>query len=419
MRGNSIDDGNTFSSVMITPGTAWMNQLDEWMKTIGVKRLVVKQDTCVVFSSCFIPGEGEHKLLEYIRERAPVDDYFRLHQTHCHFGPDGDLIMLALATQVQYVYLLRDGREIGTYDFLDVSSIRSDLVNVLYATKIANTKSVCNRSPTDAANDFIFAGFFVGNDFLPKVNMFFFLEDGLEMMIRIIDALAFHGMYITQNGAITRNIQKFVEAIAQSEYTYISDQQFQQVPETEDDRFVNWTLVDSLNKKGTLDFQMYRDLYYKKAFNVDVVTPQYISEMCEKFWRMLVWVFVYYTQGIEHSGWEEIYPYHYAPMMTDLAKYLKSIHDSKFFCTFNRGRPSTHIEQLCSVLPPSASHLVPKKFSSILSGNLDFSIDYEGKTKEYQGIALIDFVDITTIRKKVAKIGNSQSPDQLRFFAHK
>jgi 5'-3' exonuclease len=418
-RASNSDRSSEFSSVMITPGSEFMNELDRWLKFDGIPLLVVGKNCSVIFSPCLIPGEGEHKILDYIRQRSGVDEKFRMHNTHCMFGPDGDLIMLTMATPVEKIYLLRDGREIGTYDFLDVSSIRKDMKGVMFWNTF-NTPPVQNRTTTDVANDFIFAGFFVGNDFLPKIQMFFFLEDGLEMMLRSIDALAISGKFITCGGRITPLIKNFISSMACVESKMISDQQYVQVPQTEDDRFVNWTLIGALKEGGRLDFEKYRSDFYKSKFEIDVsLCASKLVNVCEKYWRMLLWVFNYYTQGVKSAGWEELYPYHYAPLMTDLMRYLNTLPNEKLTPVFVEGSPSTPMTQLCSILPPQANYLVPEKYRSLLSGNLNFSIDYEGKTKEYQGVALIDFVDTAHVKERCKQLGEECVREKIRTYITK
>jgi 5'-3' exonuclease len=413
LTGGGKIDPTTFSSNCITPGTEFTRNLNEYMKTTKLCSLRVPKGTVVIYDSMFSPGEGEHKILDYIRCRSVVDEKFRENDVHVFFGPDGDLIMLTLeaVNYVRKMTLLRDGRDIGTYDFVDISRVYVDLGDRL---------SQNNLSRSDAISSFIFAGFFVGNDFLPKIEMFFYLEDGLEMMMKNLEIFSATNRPVVYQGNLTERVVDFVMALKFSEPHYISERQYQQIPVTDDDRFVDYVLLNSVNHHTReLDFDLYRKNYYSSKFGIDVLSKnsaQKIEFISREYWRMVVWVFRYYTQGVESSGWEETYKFHYPPLMCDLAIYLSKNRASltEVYPTFPYGSPSNENVQLCSVLPPQTAYLIPdENIRKHVSGDLNFKIDYQGKVKDYQGVAHIPFVDISQLRKK---IGNDLTPEPLTIF---
>ena len=61
----------------------------------------------IIFSGGDIPGEGEHKILDYIREWKRSKD-FDINSTHCLYGNDSDLILLSLITHLPYVMILKE-----------------------------------------------------------------------------------------------------------------------------------------------------------------------------------------------------------------------------------------------------------------------------------------------------------------------
>lgn len=130
--GEVFEDSEVFDSNCITPGTEFMETV---RRAVVVRtasknaqagryinyfiRMKQKSDPfwrrCkVIFSGHDVAGEGEHKIMEYIRARKLQPDY-EPQTRHCIYGLDADLVMLSLATHEPHVALLREQIDFMAY----------------------------------------------------------------------------------------------------------------------------------------------------------------------------------------------------------------------------------------------------------------------------------------------------------------
>eukprot|EP00955_Chlamydomonas_euryale_P005229 56039-Chlamydomonas_euryale.AAC.1 len=99
-----------FDSNCITPGTPFMDRLGKHLRFFVRKKKSedpLWQSPVVVFSGHDVPGEGEHKIMEYIRWEKKKPGYAP-NQRHAMYGLDADLVMLSLVTHEPHFFLLRE-----------------------------------------------------------------------------------------------------------------------------------------------------------------------------------------------------------------------------------------------------------------------------------------------------------------------
>lgn len=156
----------------ITPGTIFMKKLSDkivqYFKTTDNPYL---KSLKIIFSDSNQPGEGEHKILSYIRKNSK--DIEKDHNVII-YGLDADLIMLAIVSHINRIYLLRESIEFGKelniegvqFCYLDIDLLKISLMEDI-ADKIPQTLSITDK--LKVIDDYVFLCFTVGNDFLPHL----------------------------------------------------------------------------------------------------------------------------------------------------------------------------------------------------------------------------------------------------------
>ena|ERR1700733_9032212 len=92
-----------------------MARLSEQLKYFVNKKMTEDADWAgveVVLSGHEVPGEGEHKIMEYIRHTKAQPGY-NANTRHCLYGLDADLIMLGLLSHDPHFCLLREEVKFG------------------------------------------------------------------------------------------------------------------------------------------------------------------------------------------------------------------------------------------------------------------------------------------------------------------
>lgn len=114
-KGEKLPEEKAFDSNCITPGTPFMARLSEQLRYFVNKKISEDsnwQNVTVVLSGHEVPGEGEHKVMEYIRLSRAQPDYDP-NVRHCLYGLDADLIMLGLLSHDPHFCLLREEVKFG------------------------------------------------------------------------------------------------------------------------------------------------------------------------------------------------------------------------------------------------------------------------------------------------------------------
>lgn len=99
---------DAFNASNIFPGTDFMHQLSLFLEYYVGKTLQSHpslQNLNVIINDSDTPGEGEHKIMEFIRSQRTQPDYSP-NQSHIIHGLDADLSMLALSSHEPQFFIL-------------------------------------------------------------------------------------------------------------------------------------------------------------------------------------------------------------------------------------------------------------------------------------------------------------------------
>lgn len=235
-QGMEMPKEDAFDSNCITPGTEFMHKLTRQLKYFINKK--ISEDTDwqgveIVLSGHEVPGEGEHKIMEYIRCSKAQPDY-ESNVRHCLYGLDADLIMLGLLSHDPHFCLLREevtfGRQVSkkpkelehqNFYLLHLSVVREYLeleFQELEQEGVLDFPFDMER----VIDDFILMAFFVGNDFLPSLPNLHINEGALALMFKLYkEVLPKMGGYINEQGVV--NVQRLgmlVTALSAVEYRF-------------------------------------------------------------------------------------------------------------------------------------------------------------------------------------------------------
>ncbi|PKS07951.1 hypothetical protein jhhlp_006563, partial [Lomentospora prolificans] len=228
-----------FDSNCITPGTEFMAKLTQQLRYFIAKKVSEDSDWqgCeVVLSGHEVPGEGEHKIMEYIRN-AKAQPGYSPDIRHCLYGLDADLIMLGLLSHDPHFCLLREevtfgraskskSKELEHQNFylLHLCIVREYLELEFQELKAPGALSF----PFDlerVIDDFILMAFFVGNDFLPNLPWLHINEGALAYMFRVYKkVLPQCEGYINELGVINlKRLELLLNNLSQVEFDHFEN----------------------------------------------------------------------------------------------------------------------------------------------------------------------------------------------------
>ena len=191
----------------------------------------------VVLSGHEVPGEGEHKIMEYIRLTKAQPNYDP-NIRHCLYGLDADLIMLGLLSHDPHFCLLREEVTFGRQNQKKSKELEHQnfyLMHLCIVREYLELEFQELKEPDVMAfpfdmerviDDFILMAFFVGNDFLPNLPNLHINEGALALMFKVYKSvLPKAGGYINEAGVINLDrLALLLEELADVEYRFFESE---------------------------------------------------------------------------------------------------------------------------------------------------------------------------------------------------
>ena len=426
----NIEFNNTWSNTKITPGTVFMEKLHN--RIISHLKEKSKKNTNVkyIYSSYHTVGEGEHKILDDIRDRTLSSD--NKEDIYVIYGLDADLFFLSMASQKENIYLLRESSQLDgsahkheLFDPIDdvaedLKYVSIDLTKACYNRQIINiiNKKIetinkdnesnqikINIENKNFINDFIFLCYLLGNDFLPHIPSIDIKKNGLDFLLdcysevfiktqlnlvnfKSNNKIKINYIVLTEILRICSLKESYYFAKILPEFTEMRNRK--KCPFDEDYAKESWELENIKNIKVVDNVQLgvgkpeeWKYRYYKNYFGKlqeyeldkckSVKDDNYknlIKDLCKNYFEGLEWVSKYYFEGCPSWLWQ--YRYTHSPFVSDLYFYLKN---NFVEVKFNKDYPLEPCVQLLSVLPPACYKELPKKYQKLVTESTSPIID--------------------------------------------
>jgi 5'-3' exonuclease len=354
--------GNTTESFFdrnkVTPGTEFMDKLSIYLKS-KLKDYVKALSIEIIFSDVNEKGEGEHKIMEYIRSNYSTMKNDR----NIIQGLDCDLVMLSMTLDIK-MKLLRESSK--GYIIFDIKQLRKFIME-----DIIERTGKKDLTEQRVLNDFILITCLIGNDFITNLPTLKVKTNGINILLNVYSRLYKYRILNSDRYLMDENkkidlqlFSKYIKYLGDSENYYFS-------------------------KTKIEDPKEYKKLYYLTYFKTE--NPKYIKDVTKKYIETLQWIVEYYFKGVK--DWRLYYPFYYSPFSGD----FDGVYEDKEFIIRKEYKP---IEQLVSVLPKKS---LPEYYKNILETKGEnvrymfpdkFDVDERDQNiPEHARNALIPFVD--------------------------
>ncbi len=346
----------------ITPGTAFMNDLMADLERWRMGRARVRPEVDWRVSPCTEPGEGEHKIMSWLRGLDRNTSC-----SHMIYGLDADLILLTVLNNVVYLRnhefkLYREEQKGG--DTLYGSDGKEKMLSFnvdSLITYIVDKSPQSDGDITEWVSDYVFAMSVLGNDFVPCMMSLSLKDEGHGLLLEMLARVWRKGGRLGHGDGWRMLFEEIAvgekERIIKSALTKRS-----QAARQEEDGpckwFVEEALFHTLPSGSGKEFLQLRDDYQNVAAvrfsGLRGAAAAIREHQAQEYMRGLQWIYNYYMSGAEGLDFDWYYPSWIAPFAHDMMGMTSSVLD---ISDKGLGLPTPE-EQLALVLPKRSWRLL-------------------------------------------------------------
>ncbi|GLE03619.1 hypothetical protein PINS_up012521 [Pythium insidiosum] len=205
-----------FDSNCITPGTEFLHELSShlvWFVRYKMKHDPLWSRLEVFFSGSEVPGEGEHKIADFIRHRKMAPGYAP-NMRHCMYGSDADLMLLGLMTHEPHFTLVREvvvwgggGKHAAKVTTKKIAEEQWQLVHLSLFREylMMEMRVMPPLNGERMLDDFVLLTYLLGNDFIPHSPTLEIREDAIPLLMNVYRNLLdkYQGQYLTDSGRLS------------------------------------------------------------------------------------------------------------------------------------------------------------------------------------------------------------------------
>lgn len=372
---------NKWSTASISPGTIFMDKLCKNIMHC-LKNLKVFHPTIVFYlNDCYVPGEGEHKIMTEIK-KLPSSDQNKI----IVMSPDADLIVLSLMTNMKNIFILRKDTEGEDKDFvyLSIDKCAKEFYNELMDEEIKpNEQEIGNY-----LMDFVFLTFLCGNDFVLGAQFLKMKERGLDILIKIYKEHK-KGQFLIEKNVINleffkeivcalkeneqglnRKIQQKIHRVRKglkNEMQFRPEDGTDPNREKEEQWQIDYKLFqhEEYFSPSHPQFEKYNKLFDKIDYYKDDWIDKYNDyfkldeQSCKNYYDSLTYCLNYYVNP-NNIDFSYYYKYRAPPTFNDLYNYMQTLQPSVIKKVVRFSEPFTPFEQLMMILPKELFYLLPK-----------------------------------------------------------